>query len=56
MQPGDPVGLLLEQVRAQDVGEQVVVAVPAALVVERDEEQVGPVEGDEPRAPAALAR
>src|SRR3712207_7391344 len=29
----------------QDVGEQVVVAVPPAAVVERDEKQVRPVEG-----------
>ena len=36
------------QVRPQDVGEQVVVAVPAAVVVERDQEQVG-------RAPAPPA-
>ena len=40
VQPGDPVGVLAEQVRPEDVGEQVVVAVPAALVVERHHEQV----------------
>ena len=39
--------MLVEQVRAQDVGEQVVVAVPLPPVVERDEEQVGALERDE---------
>ena len=38
------VGVLGEQACAQDVGEQVVVAVPGALVVERDEEEVAALE------------
>ena len=40
----DAVGLLVEQARPQHVGEQVVVAIPLAPVVERDEEQVRPIE------------
>ena len=44
MQPGDVAGALVEQVGAQHVGEQVVVAVPAAVVVERDDEQVLPLQ------------
>jgi hypothetical protein len=35
-----PVGVLVQEVGAPDVREQVVVAVPAAAVVERDQEQV----------------
>ncbi len=38
--PATRSGWVAEQVRAEDVGEQVVVAVPAALVVERHDEQV----------------
>ena len=34
------VGLLVQQVRAQHVGEEVVVAIPVAAVVERDDEEV----------------
>ncbi len=37
-------GALGHEVGLQDVGEEVVVAVPAATVVERDDEQVGAVE------------
>ena len=44
VQLGDLAGPLLEQVGAQDVGEQVVVAVPLAAVVEGDDEQVRAVE------------
>ena len=36
----DPVGMPASQTGTQRVGEQVVVAVPPALVVERDDEQV----------------
>lgn len=42
-----PPGCLGEQARLQHVGEQVVVAVPAAVGVERDEEQVVPLEAAE---------
>ena len=38
-------GLLVEQARPQHVGEEVVVAVPPAAVVERDQEQVAPLQG-----------
>ncbi len=41
MQVGQVVRPLLQQVRAQDVAEQVVVAVPLPTVVERYDEQVG---------------
>ena len=40
MELRDLLGLLVEQARPQDVGEQVVVAIPLTPVVERDEEQV----------------
>ena len=55
VQVPDPVGLLVQQVRLQDVGEQVVVAVPAPAVVERHQEQVGPVEGLQHRLAVVLA-
>ena len=54
MQPWEIAWPLVEQVRVQDVSEEVVVAVPAPVAVERDEEQVRPVQGLEHR-PAALA-
>ena len=44
VQLGHVAGPLVEQMSLQDVAEQVVVAVPAAVVVERDEEQVLPVQ------------
>ena len=55
MELGDVTGSLLEQVRVQHVAEQVVVAVPGAVAVERDQEQVRPVQRLEhrPAAPAA---
>ena len=55
MQLVDPVGLLVEQPCPQHVGEQVVVAVPEAAIVERDEEQVRPIELLEHRLAAAAA-
>ena len=45
MQLTDPVGIAGGQTGAHGVGEQVVVAVPPALVVERDDEQVLALEG-----------
>ena len=45
MQFGDLVGPLITEVGLQHVREKVVVAVPVAVVVERDQEQVGAVEG-----------
>ena len=44
MQVSDLVGSLVEEVGPQHVREQVVVAVPVAAVVERDQEQVGAVQ------------
>ncbi len=55
MQAGDVVGMLVEQPRAEEIGEQVVVAVPAPPIVERDEEQVRPFERLEHRRPAGPA-
>ena len=53
MQLVDSLGLLVQQSRPQHVGEEVVVAVPEAAIVERDEEEVGPIEPLEHRLPAA---
>jgi hypothetical protein len=41
VQEGDGFPLLLVQARPEDVDEQVVVPLPLALVVQREEEQVG---------------
>jgi len=41
----DPIGMPGNQTGAQCVGEEVVVAIPPALVVERDDEQVLALEG-----------
>jgi hypothetical protein len=38
-------GLLVFEVRLQDVGEEVVIAVPPTLIVERDDKEVPPFEG-----------
>ena len=50
---GTSSGLLGSEVRLQDAAEQVVIAVPAALVVEGDDEQVAAVERLDRRAPAS---
>ena len=55
MQPGDVSGALVEQARVQDVGEQVVVAVPAAVVVEGHDEQVLSFQGRQGRPPVRTA-
>ena len=47
-------GLLVEEPPAQDVGEEVVVAVPVPPVVQRDHEQVVPLEGLEHAAAIGL--
>ena len=44
VQLGRQLGLLVQEARPQDVGEELVVAVPLAPVVERDEEQVASIE------------
>ncbi len=53
VQRRDEVGLLVEQAGSQHVGEQVVVAVPPATVVQRHQEQVGPVQRLQHRLAAA---
>ena len=55
MQLVDQLGFLVDQPGAEHVGEQVVIAVPVAAVVERDEEQVRPIELLERRPPAGSA-
>ena len=50
------VGLLVQQTRAQDVGEEMVVAIPLAPVVERDHEQVAALERLQHRLAAVLGR
>ena len=47
--------LLVDQVGAQDVGEEVMVAVPAAAVVEVDDEDVAPLQRFEHRLTALVA-
>jgi hypothetical protein len=44
VQAGDLVGMSLHEARLQQVGEQVVVAPPAPDVVEREQEEVGPLD------------
>ena len=38
------IGPLVPQVRLQDVGEELVIAIPPAAVIERDQEQVSPLQ------------
>ncbi|HYH26346.1 MAG TPA: hypothetical protein VD834_13445 [Blastococcus sp.] len=45
MQLRDVIGPLVQQVRVRHVGAQVVTAVPATTVVERNDERVVPLEG-----------
>jgi len=52
----DGVGRLVAQPRGQHVGKEVVVAVPATLVVERHHEQVGALEGFEHRGAVRITR
>ena len=44
MQPGQLVGLGPRELRQQKIGEQVVIPIPAALVVEREDEESTPVD------------
>jgi hypothetical protein len=48
-------GLLVQQPRVQDVGEELVVAIPPAAVIKRDEEQVSPLQRRELGLAAVLA-
>ena len=56
VQFGHLVAAFVEQVRLQDVGEQVVVAIPLSPVVERDQEQVRPFERHQDRLAARRGR
>jgi HD superfamily phosphohydrolase YqeK len=49
------VGLLVQQARTQHVREQMVVAIPPAAIVERDQEQVPAVQGLQHDLAPALA-
>ena len=49
------VGLLVQQVRLQNVGKQLMVAIPLPAVIERDEEQVVLLECSELGLTAVLA-
>ena len=53
VQGGQLIGLLLEQVRLQDVGEEVVIAIPLTLVIERDDEQVAALQGSSISLPSS---
>ena len=45
MQGRHLIGLLLHQVRLQNIGKEVVIAIPLALVIERNDEQVAALQG-----------
>jgi hypothetical protein len=51
----DAVGLLVRQARPKNVGEELVVAIPAAAEVERDQEQVAAIERLQHELATALA-
>ena len=55
VQPGDLVGMERPQPGAEDLGEERVIAVPASLVVERDDQEVRALELLEPRLAVGLA-
>jgi hypothetical protein len=55
MQLGDTAGQGVQEPRLQQVGEQPVIAPPAADVVERDQEQVGPLDPLQQRLAVAAA-
>ena len=40
MERGHAIGLRLQQVRLENFGEEVVIAIPLALIIKRDDEQV----------------
>jgi hypothetical protein len=44
VQPRHPLGLLLSEAGAEQVGEQLVVAPPTSLLVQRHQEQVSPLD------------
>jgi hypothetical protein len=44
VQLSHPIGLLIAQVAAQQVAEQVMIAIPFARVVERREKEISPIQ------------
>ena len=42
---GHLIGLRLPQVRLQNIGEEVVIAIPLALVIERNDKQIAALQG-----------
>ena len=55
MQVRNVVGLLVPQARVQDVGEELVIAIPPAAVIKRDQEQVLPLQRRQLGLTAVLA-
>ena len=55
VQVGGGVGLLVQQARLEHVGEQVVIPIPVATVVERDQEEVPAIQGLQHRLATGLA-
>src|SRR3990170_545381 len=53
MERGHAIWLRLPQVRLENFGEEVVITIPLALIVERDEEQVTSLQGFQ-HSPAAI--
>ncbi len=51
---GNEIWLFIEQARPQDIGKEVVIAIPLTAGVERDHEQIRPLEGLERRSSATL--
>ena len=51
---GHLIGVLLQQARLEVIGEELVIAIPPALVVERHDEQVAAFEGLQHRLAALL--
>ena len=47
MQDGHVVGLFVQQVRPKHVGEEMVIAIPTTAVIQRDQEQIRPLQPDE---------
>ena len=56
MELGHPSGLCLLQVRPENFGEEVVIAVPPALIVERDDEEVASLQRFQHRFAVCAAR
>ena len=54
VQRRDLAGLFIEQVRPQHIGEEMVVAIPATAVIQRDQEQVRPLQHHERRSAVRL--